>query len=126
MAASVTAALPASAQAIPTCADFSRASGRGGVEVVVAVSSGSSPFCIASPNRGTRPAIRTIQQTLNACYNQTMPVDGIYGPRTQRGVRVAQQAAGVTADGIYGPQTARAIRQRVFGSFTRCARLLTS
>jgi Putative peptidoglycan binding domain len=115
MAASIVVAVPASAQAAtPTCTDFSRASGRGGVEVVVAVSSGSSPFCIASPSRGTRPAIRTIQQTLNACYGH----DGIYGPRTQRGVRIAQQLAGVTADGVYGPQTAVAIRHRVFGSFS--------
>jgi peptidoglycan hydrolase-like protein with peptidoglycan-binding domain len=52
-----------------------------------------------------------------------MPVDGIYGPRTQRGVRIAQQREGIAVDGVYGPQTARNIRHRVFGSFTNCARL---
>jgi peptidoglycan hydrolase-like protein with peptidoglycan-binding domain len=49
--------------------------------------------------------VRRAQSRLTAAGFDTGGVDGVFGPRTESGVRALQQATGVTVDGIVGPQT---------------------
>jgi peptidoglycan hydrolase-like protein with peptidoglycan-binding domain len=49
--------------------------------------------------------VRRAQSRLTAAGFDTGGVDGVFGPRTEAGVRALQQATGVTVDGIVGPQT---------------------
>jgi peptidoglycan hydrolase-like protein with peptidoglycan-binding domain len=49
--------------------------------------------------------VRRAQSRLGAAGFDTGGVDGVFGPRTEAGVRALQQARGITVDGIVGPQT---------------------
>jgi peptidoglycan hydrolase-like protein with peptidoglycan-binding domain len=49
--------------------------------------------------------VRRAQSRLTAAGFDTGGVDGVFGPRTESGVRALQQATGITVDGIVGPQT---------------------
>lgn len=58
----------------------------------------SSPLPVL--RRGARgPHVATLQETLG------ISADGIFGPQTERAVRVFQQAHGLLVDGVVGPQT---------------------
>jgi len=46
--------------------------------------------------------VKYCQYVLNNYCNQTMQVDGIYGPVTERGVKQLQTFFGITVDGIVG------------------------
>ncbi len=48
--------------------------------------------------------VRTLQHLLRG-HGQNVAVDGIFGPRTEAGVRAVQTSAGIPADGVVGPQT---------------------
>jgi peptidoglycan hydrolase-like protein with peptidoglycan-binding domain len=45
-----------------------------------------------------------------------LAVDGMYGPDTQRAVRLTQAATGAMPDGIYGPQTRHDMNWPVAGT----------
>jgi peptidoglycan hydrolase-like protein with peptidoglycan-binding domain len=47
-----------------------------------------------------------VQSILNQLGYNAGPVDGIYGPKTEAGIKAFQKARGITVDGIYGPDTA--------------------
>ena len=52
-------------------------------------------------------AITTVQEICGESGNDPGPIDGIWGPLTQRGVTGFQSAHGLAADGIVGPNTVR-------------------
>jgi peptidoglycan hydrolase-like protein with peptidoglycan-binding domain/DNA invertase Pin-like site-specific DNA recombinase len=53
------------------------------------------------------PRVRTLQARLRGLGLDPGPVDGVFGPRTQAGVKRLQRAGGVSADGIVGSDTRR-------------------
>ena len=55
--------------------------------------------------RGGSPSVRKLQRRLAAAGYRPGPVDGRYGPRTQRAVIRLQRARHLVPDGIAGPQT---------------------
>lgn len=57
----------------------------------------------------TGPDVRAVQQRLAALGFEPGPLDGSYGPATERAVRLFQASAGIPADGIVGPQTRKAL-----------------
>jgi peptidoglycan hydrolase-like protein with peptidoglycan-binding domain len=50
-------------------------------------------------------AVRRVQSRLTAAGYDTGGVDGIFGPRTEAGVKALQGDTGIAVDGIVGPQT---------------------
>ena len=62
-----------------------------------------SPFPLVRKGDRDHP-VRTLQDLLRE-RGQTVAVDGIFGPLTDRAVRAFQQAKSLTVDGIVGPQT---------------------
>lgn len=56
-------------------------------------------------NRG----VAQLQWALDACYNEGLATDGIYGSLTQAAVENVQSRLGIAVDGIYGPQTRTAM-----------------
>src|SRR4051812_20987428 len=56
------------------------------------------------------PDVVAVQRRLNELGLEPGPVDGAYGPATERAVRAFQRAAGIAADGIVGPATRNALR----------------
>jgi peptidoglycan hydrolase-like protein with peptidoglycan-binding domain len=59
--------------------------------------------------RGSR-LVRQLQRHLRAEGYATGPVDGLYGPLTERAVRRFQRAHDLALDGVVGPQTRAAMR----------------
>jgi peptidoglycan hydrolase-like protein with peptidoglycan-binding domain len=49
--------------------------------------------------------VRRAQSRLTAAGFDTGGVDGVFGPRTESGVKALQQSTGLTADGIVGHDT---------------------
>ena|SRR5438132_8791316 len=49
--------------------------------------------------------VRRAQNRLTLAGYDTGGVDGIFGPRTEAGVKALQQATGLAVDGIVGPNT---------------------
>jgi peptidoglycan hydrolase-like protein with peptidoglycan-binding domain/DNA invertase Pin-like site-specific DNA recombinase len=58
------------------------------------------------------PRVRTLQARLRGLGLDPGPVDGVFGPRTQAGVKRLQRAGGVSADGIVGSDTRRLLADR--------------
>jgi peptidoglycan hydrolase-like protein with peptidoglycan-binding domain len=52
--------------------------------------------------------VRTLQQLLRA-HGEAVVVDGIFGRRTEAGVRALQGSKGLAVDGIVGPRTWQAL-----------------
>lgn len=56
--------------------------------------------------RGSRgPEVRDLQRRLNELGYEAGPVDGIFGPLTERAVRSFQRDSGLVVDGLVGPRT---------------------
>jgi peptidoglycan hydrolase-like protein with peptidoglycan-binding domain len=55
------------------------------------------------------PRVRGLQRNLRAAGHRPGPVDGVYGPLTEAGVKRLQRDSGLSADGIVGPQTRRVL-----------------
>jgi peptidoglycan hydrolase-like protein with peptidoglycan-binding domain len=55
------------------------------------------------------PAVATWQGQLNAVADAGIPVDGAFGPGTERATRDFQRAHGLVADGVVGPASRRAL-----------------
>lgn len=53
--------------------------------------------------------VRQLQLWLNSIGFRTEPMDGIFGPSTEKAVREFQENVGVTPDGIVGPSTLAAL-----------------
>lgn len=72
----------------------------GGVEVTPGTGSGSG---------GGMTSVRSVksqQELVNAAgYSPKLVVDGLWGPKTDAGVKWYQRKLGVTADGLWGPST---------------------
>ena len=49
--------------------------------------------------------VRMLQEALDGLGIEAGPVDGVFGPKTERAVRDFQRAAGIDVDGIAGPMT---------------------
>jgi peptidoglycan hydrolase-like protein with peptidoglycan-binding domain len=54
--------------------------------------------------------VRQLQRGLRRGGYTTGPVDGLYGPLTERAVRRFQRTKGLAIDGVVGPQTRAAVR----------------
>jgi len=58
-------------------------------------------------------SIKSQQEIVNAAgYSPKLDVDGIYGPKTEAGVKWYQKKIGVTADGLWGPNTEAAHKKQ--------------
>ena len=58
----------------------------------------------------TGPAVKTLQQDINACYPGLSPVlkeDGQFGSRTLAALAEVQESHAIVDNGQYGPETAR-------------------
>jgi Putative peptidoglycan binding domain/CHAP domain len=55
------------------------------------------------------PDVLQVQRRLARLGFEPGPLDGEYGPATERAVRAFQAAAGIDADGVVGPQTRAAL-----------------
>ena len=53
--------------------------------------------------------VRQLQLWLNSIGFRTEPIDGVFGPSTEKAVREFQENAGLTTDGIVGPSTLAAL-----------------
>ena len=62
-----------------------------------------SPFPLVREGDGEHP-VRTLQHLLRA-RNQSVDVDGIFGPKTDAAVRAFQTDKHLAVDGIVGPNT---------------------
>ncbi|AEH08214.1 MULTISPECIES: peptidoglycan-binding domain-containing protein [Protofrankia] len=83
-----------------------------GIVVDGAVGDQSWPALIITVRDGDRSekgdAVRAVQDQANARISDPgnfLPVDGVFGRRTDAWVRGFQQHAGITVDGIVGPTT---------------------
>lgn len=58
--------------------------------------------------------VKTLQRSLNFCYNAGLTVDGSFGSKTRDALKKAQDVtSGLTVDGIYGPDTRKKIEWMV-------------
>jgi peptidoglycan hydrolase-like protein with peptidoglycan-binding domain len=55
--------------------------------------------------------VREVQRRLRDAGYRAGPVDGLYGPRTERAVRRFQREAGLAPDAVAGHRTLRALRK---------------
>lgn len=69
----------------------------------------STTLSLATLRLGTTGEGVTELQTQLVSFGYVMPVDGIYGPITERAVRHFQRASGLLVDGVAGPLTRSAI-----------------
>jgi peptidoglycan hydrolase-like protein with peptidoglycan-binding domain len=76
------------------------------------VTGGASASQETVVERGDRgPAVRRVQRALHVT-----PVDGAFGPQTERAVKRFQREKGLAADGIVGPITRQALGLEPFRS----------
>lgn len=61
-------------------------------------------------NGSTGNGVKWIQNQLNKSGKCSITVDGIYGSKTERAVKVYQEYKGLVADGIAGPKTIAKLR----------------
>lgn len=59
----------------------------------------------------TGAGVRDVQQRLARLLALTIPLDGVFGPTTERAVRSFQRERGLLADGIVGPETWRTLTE---------------
>ena len=64
---------------------------------------------------GGSDRVRAVQGTLRRLEYRPGPVDGLFGPRTERAVLGFQRSEELRADGIVGPRTLRRLRVRDAG-----------
>lgn len=85
-------------------------------------STGSGDPPSPSPSHLRRGAsgsdVRAIQDLL-AQHGHPLPIDGVFGPRTESAVRRFQALHELDVDGIVGPKTAEALRSRPMASAAR-------
>ena len=79
-----------------------------GAQADTVEASASAEVVVKRGHRGS--AVRQIQSKLR------IPVDGVFGPQTERAVRRFQRSEGLVADGIVGPQTRAALGLEPFSS----------
>jgi peptidoglycan hydrolase-like protein with peptidoglycan-binding domain len=69
----------------------------------------SAPVLVVTPGAGDRPGgstvVGSLQRLLAAAGEPPGPIDGRYGPLTERAVRRFQTAHGLRANGMAGPRT---------------------
>ncbi len=63
---------------------------------------------------GGSDAVRTLQRRLSGADCSPGPIDGLYGPLTERAVECFQATHGLVVDGIAGPVTLATMRTRPF------------
>jgi peptidoglycan hydrolase-like protein with peptidoglycan-binding domain len=63
------------------------------------------------PNVGSR-RVREVQRRLNRLGYESGPVDGLFGPLTERATRRFQTRHDLRVDGVVGPKTLRVLRKR--------------
>ncbi len=73
----------------------------GSLLVVPSLSNGD-PNCSLRNGDSGAPVIK-LQQALNQCHNQSLSVDGAFGPLTAGAVSSVQHSKSLPATGIYGP-----------------------
>jgi hypothetical protein len=56
--------------------------------------------------------VRELQRRLNRLGYRSGPVDGLFGPRTERATKRFQASRRLRVDGIVGPRTLRQLRER--------------
>jgi peptidoglycan hydrolase-like protein with peptidoglycan-binding domain len=56
--------------------------------------------------------VRELQRRLNRLGYRAGPVDGLFGPRTERATRRFQRRHGLRVDAVAGPRTLRSLRRR--------------
>jgi peptidoglycan hydrolase-like protein with peptidoglycan-binding domain len=88
---------PSLAGTAPTCKE----------EPMTATAATISPWPIVRRGDQQHP-VKTLQYLLRA-RGRNLTVDGIFGPRTDAGVRAFQQQKGLAVDGIAGPVTWQAL-----------------
>lgn len=64
-------------------------------------------------NAGGSGRVRQVQRALRTLRFRPGPVDGLFGPRTERAVLAFQQAHDLAVDGVVGPQTLRQVRDEM-------------
>jgi len=60
----------------------------------------------------TGPEVTSLQRDLTTLGYDPGKADGIFGPRTQAAVKLAQKENGIAQDGIVGPDTRAALAQQ--------------
>jgi glycosyltransferase XagB len=74
----------------------------------------ATPVALWSGYRsGGSDRVRHVQRTLRHIGYRTGPVDGLFGPRTERAVLRFQRAQALGADGIVGPRTLLRLRRPI-------------
>lgn len=69
--------------------------------------------------RGSRgPEVAELQKRLSMLGYVVGPIDGIFGPKTEAGVRLFQKEHGLVVDGIAGPNTIRELKRLTGESVT--------
>src|SRR3712207_1693603 len=56
--------------------------------------------------------VRVLQRVLRRLGAGPGPIDGLYGPRTERAVRAVQERLGLAVDGVAGPDTLAVLAER--------------
>jgi cellulose synthase/poly-beta-1,6-N-acetylglucosamine synthase-like glycosyltransferase/peptidoglycan hydrolase-like protein with peptidoglycan-binding domain len=62
--------------------------------------------------RGTSERVREVQLSLRRLGYRPGPIDGLFGPRTERAVLVFQRTHTLEPDGIVGPRTLHSLRRQ--------------
>ena len=77
-----------------------------GLHVTGTVSGGTWERLIVPLHRGSRgDAVRAAQVALQEISDDRLPIDGLYGLRTEQAVRAMQKADRLNIDGLVGPET---------------------